>query len=164
MTSALRSQVYSLDPQIPLFDVHTMQQAVDGTVSTQRLTNTLLTSFAVAALLLASLGIYGVMSLNVSSRRNEFGIRMALGAQPTDLLGSVLRQGMLLTAIGVIAGVAGALVLTRFLESLLFHVQTHDPIIFAGVAAVLSITAAVACYIPARRATKVDPMIALRYE
>jgi putative ABC transport system permease protein len=164
MISAMRSQVLSLDPEIPLFDVHTMEQALAGTVSTKRLTNTLLTGFAITALLLASLGIYGVMSLNVGSRTNEFGIRMALGAEPRALLASVIRQGMTLTGFGVVIGLGGAFVLTRFLESLLFHVKTSDPVIYAGVAVLLSVMAAIACYIPARRATKVDPMVALRYE
>ena len=164
MINSLRGQITSLDSELALFDVHTMEQAVADTVSTKRLTNALLTAFAITALLLACLGVYGVMSLNVSARTNEFGIRMALGAQRGDVLGSVLRQGMILTAIGIAIGLGGALVLTRSLESLLFHVKTSDPFIYTGVALMLGLTAAFACFVPARRATKVDPMVALRYE
>jgi len=164
LIAGLRSEVRALDSEIPLFDVHTMEQAVTGSVQLKRLINMLLTGFALTALLLAAIGTYGVMSLNVSSRINEFGIRMALGAQPGDVLRDVVGHGILLAGIGVVIGLAGAFWLTRYLETLLFKVKTTDPIVFIGVAMLLGLVAMMACYIPARRATRVDPMIALRYE
>jgi putative ABC transport system permease protein len=164
LASAVREQVAGLDSQLPLFDVTTMEQAVARSLKTRRLTNLLLAGFAATALLLAALGAYGVMSLSVSSRINEFGIRMALGAQPRDVFRMVIGQGMTLAAIGIAIGLGGAFWLTRFLESLLFEVKPTDPLVYAGVAAALALSAFAACYIPARRATKVDPMVALRYE
>ncbi len=164
MVSAVRNQVAALDPELPVFDVHTMEQAMSDSVSTKRLTSLLLTGFAVMALLLAMVGIYGVMSLNVNSRVNEFGIRMALGAQPRDVLRLVIRQGMRLALGGIAVGLLGALWLTSFLKSLLFNVKPTDPLIFTGVALMLVAVAFVACYLPAHRATRVDPMTALRCE
>jgi putative ABC transport system permease protein len=164
MISAVRSQVLALDSELPLFEVSTMEQAVARSLSTKRLTSLLLAGFAVTALLLAGLGIYGVMSLNVSNRTNEFGIRLALGARGYDVLRLVIVQGMRLAMVGVTAGLVAALWLTRLLETLLFGVSATDPLIFVGVAVVLSVTALVACWIPARRATRVDPIIALRSE
>ncbi|HEV2666573.1 MAG TPA: ABC transporter permease, partial [Blastocatellia bacterium] len=161
---AIRQQVASLDPELPLYHVSTIEQGMARSLSAKRLTNLLLTGFATTALLLALIGIYGVMSLNVGSRTNEFGIRLALGARGADVLWLVVGQGMRLTLTGVALGVGGAFGLTRLLESLLFGVKATDPPIFAGVAVVLSLAALAACYIPARRATKVDPMVALRRE
>ena len=134
------------------------------TLSTKRLINLLLASFATLALLLALLGIYGVMSLNVGSRANEFGIRLALGARPAAVLWLVVGQGMRLALVGVGLGLGGAFGLTRLLETLLFGVTATDPLIFAGVALLLSVAAFAACYLPARRATKVDPLVALRHD
>ena len=162
--SALRSQVSALDAELPLFDVHTMDQAVSESLSTKKLTNFLLSGFAFAAFLLAALGVYGVMSLNVNNRINEFGIRLALGAKPGDVLRLVIGQGVRLALIGAVVGVAFALWLTRFIEKLLFGLKASDPLTFIIVTVALVITALVACYIPARRATKVDPLVALRYE
>jgi putative ABC transport system permease protein len=164
MTSAVLGEVSSLDPELPLFEVSTMDEAVGYSLTAKRLTNILLAGFAVTALLLAMIGIYGVTSLNVSSRTHEFGIRLALGAQRGDVLRLVIGQGLRLALIGTVLGLGGALWLTRFVESLLFNVKPTDPLIFTAVALVLTVVALLACYIPARRATRVDPMVALRCE
>jgi putative ABC transport system permease protein len=162
--SAIRSEVSALDPNIPVFSIRTMQDVMDRTLNSQRLTNLLLTSFSVLALLLAAVGIYGTMSLYVGSRKNEFGIRMALGAQPGVLLRSVLQEGLLLSAAGVATGLVGALALARTIASLLFQVSPTDPVIFTGVPLVLVVVSLIACFVPARRASRVDPITALRHE
>src|SRR5262249_17042784 len=123
-----------------------------------------MTSFAVLALLLAAVGIYGTMSVYVGSRTNEFGIRLSLGAQPARLLRSVLGEGLILTSVGVVVGVIGAFFLTRTITSLLFEVSATDPVVYTGVPIILIAVAMLACYIPARRASLVDPIIALRYD
>jgi putative ABC transport system permease protein len=161
---AIRQQLASLDPELPLAEVSTIEQALARTLVTKRLTNLLFASFAATALLLALIGIYGVMSLNVGSRINEFGIRMALGAQGGDVLKLVIGQGMKLTLVGVLIGLGGALALTRLLKTLLFGVSATDPLTFALIALLLALVALLACWIPARRATMVDPLVALRYE
>jgi putative ABC transport system permease protein len=160
----IRQQLANLDPELPLSDVSTVEQAMSRTLVAERLTNLLFTGFAAAALSLALLGIYGVMALNVGGRTNEFGIRMALGAQSGDVLRLVVGQGMKLTLVGVLIGLGAALALTRFLEGLLFGMSATDPLTFALISLLLATGALVACWIPARRATKVDPMIALRCE
>ena len=161
---AIRREVARLDPELPLFKVGMLEEAMAQTLSAKRLINVLLTLFATLALLLAALGIYGVMSLNVGGRASEFGIRLALGARAIDLIWLVVRQGLRVAFVGVAIGLAGAFWLTRLLESLLFEVNPSDPLIFAGGAIVLSLAALAACYIPARRATKVDPLTAMRHE
>jgi predicted permease len=161
---AIRTAVSELDPSIPVFSIRTMHDVMDLTLNSQRLTNLLLTSFSVLAVLLAAVGIYGTMSLYVGSRKNEFGIRLALGAQPGVLLRSVLREGMVLIAAGVAVGLVGALALTRTIASLLFQVSPTDPIVFTGVPLVLVVVALIACFVPARRASRVDPISALRHE
>ena len=164
LTAALRSQVSDLDPELPLFEVRTMDQAIAASVGTRRLTNMLLAGFAATALLLAAVGIYGVTSLSVTGRIHEFGIRMALGAQMGDILRMVLKQGMALFLIGVALGLAAAWLMTRLMTRLLYQVSATDPLTFGAIALLLIAVALLACYLPARRATKVDPLVALRYE
>ena len=161
---AFRAVIRGLDADMPLYMVRSLTDIVGGTLSTQRLTNILLTGFAVLALLLAAVGIYSTMSVYVGSRTKEFGIKLALGAQPRALRRAVLGQGMFLTAVGVVIGVAGAFVLTRAIKSLLFEVSATDPVVFTAIPLLLVIVSLIACYTPARRATKVDPLIALRNE
>jgi predicted permease len=162
--SELRRQVRALDPSLPVFEVHTMKSAVDESLATRRLTNTLLTAFSISALLLAAIGIYGVISIAVTGRIREFGIRAALGASGANVRSLVIRHAITLAVIGVGAGFVGALWATRFLQGLLFGVGRFDSATFMGVAAALTVTAVVASYLPARRATRADPMLALRAE
>jgi putative ABC transport system permease protein len=164
MVAAARSAVQAVDPDLPVFDVATMDQLVYRSASGPRFNTALLGLFAALALVLAAVGIYGVMSYTVLQRTHEFGVRMALGAQEGDVLRQVVRQGMLLAAGGIATGVAGAWVVTRFISSLLFGVRPTDPLTFALVPLLLAVVALVACLLPARRATKVDPVVALRYE
>jgi putative ABC transport system permease protein len=164
LAANVRGEVAKLDPELPLSKVSTIQQAMDRSLVTTRLTNSLLAGFAATALLLALTGIYGVMSLNVANRRNEFGIRLALGAQTANVLRMILGQGLRLAIAGVVVGLLGAFALTRLLKGLLFGISASDPLTFAVIALVLIGVALLACWIPARRATKVDPLVALRYE
>jgi putative ABC transport system permease protein len=164
LTNAVRSQVSALDPEVPLFAIDTMQEAVARSLNTRRLTSVLLAGLAATASLLAVLGIYGVMSLSVSSRTSEIGIRMALGARQSSVLQLVVKQGMKLAIIGVTIGLAVAHSLTGLMKSLLFGVSPTDPATFAVIALLFIGVALLACFIPARRATTVDPMVALRYE
>ena len=162
LTAAVRRELRALDPQLPLYDVHTLEQAVSDSLSTRRLMNVLLSAFAIAALLLAAIGISGVMTLEVASRTPEFGIRLALGAEPGEVRSLVLRQAMRLVLLGMAAGLVGAAGITRILGSMLFNVQPVDPVTFSGVAILLTTVALAACYIPVRRATATDPLQALR--
>ncbi len=164
MTSAIRGVVASIDKDEPIFDISTMDEVVNNSVSTRRITLILLGMFSALALILASIGIYGVISYSVAQRTHEIGIRMALGAHPGDVLRMVLGQGGRIALVGIAIGVVAAFGLTRLMASLLFSVSAFDPITFAGVAILLAIVALTACYIPSRRAMRVDPMIALRYE
>lgn len=163
-TAAARIEIRSLDKGIPVYNVKTMNDVLAVSVGQQRLSMLLFSSFAAVALLLAMIGIYGVTAYHVSQRTQEIGIRLALGAQVSDVMKLILKSGMALAAVGVGLGLAGAFALTRLMTSLLFGVTPTDAVTFAGVAGCLLVTALVACYIPARRATKVDPLVALRYE
>jgi putative ABC transport system permease protein len=164
LAGAVESAVSSLDRDLPLSDVLTMRQVVDRALWQPRFSTTLLAAFAGLALVLAAIGIYGVMSYDVGRRTQEIGIRMALGARPADVLRSVLAQGARLTAIGTALGIAGALVLTRYLRTLLYEVTPSDPAALAGAAGVLGLVALFAVWAPARRATRVHPIEALRNE
>jgi putative ABC transport system permease protein len=164
LVRGIRQEVAKLDPELPLSNVSSVQQAMDRSLVTTRLTNSLLAGFAATALLLALTGIYGVMSLNVANRRNEFGIRLALGAQTSNVLKLILGQGFRLAMVGVALGLLAAIAFTRLLKGLLFGISASDPLTFAVIAVLLVGVALLACWIPARRATKVDPLEALRSE
>jgi predicted permease len=167
LAAVIRRETRSIEPKLPLFRVRTLESQVDESLGQERLVATLASSFGVLALLLACAGLYGVLSYSVSRRTQEIGIRMALGAERRDVLRLVLQQGMALALIGIAMGLAGAFVLTRYLESLsslLFGVTATDPLTYGLTALVLGAVAFLACLLPARRATKVDPLIALRYE
>ncbi len=162
---AIKNAIWSVDKNQPVFQVKSMDEIISGIVSAQRLAFLLLGVFAFLALALAAIGIYGVTSYVVSERTHEIGVRMALGAQPRDISRVVVfGHGARLAGIGVIAGAVAALALTRLLSSLLFGVSATDPLTFVGVAILLTLVALAACYIPARRAMHVDPLVALRYE
>ena len=164
LVKSIRQQVWALDPNIPITGVQTMEQILE-TVTVQRRFNTILLGiFAAIALVLAAVGIYGVLSYSVTQRRHEIGIRMAMGAQRRDVLRLVIGQGMKLTLVGVLIGLSGALALTRLMEKLLFGISASDPATFLAAVFLLPIVALMACYLPAWGATKVDPMVALRHD
>jgi predicted permease len=164
MAETIRSAVLSIDPSQPIFDVQTATQLIDHSIARQRFAATLLGLFSLLALILAAGGIYGVTSYAVAARTREIGVRMALGAQPRDVLQMILRQEMFGAAIGIAIGSVCALAATKLLSSMLYQVTPTDPITFCGVCIVLGSSVFLACYIPARRAMRVDPMIALRFD
>ena len=164
LAKAIQNEVAALDREIALSDVKTMDQYLGAAVAQPRFSALLFGMFALLALSLAAVGLYGVMAYTVSQRTREVGVRMALGAQTADVLRLIIAQGMKLTLLGVGAGLAGAFALTRLMKTLLFGVAATDPLTFAVVALSLSLVALSACYLPARRAAKVDPLLALRHE
>jgi predicted permease len=164
MAAPIRQEVWSIDKDQPVFDVKTMREVRAISLALYSFSSVMLSIFAGVALLLAAIGIYGVMSYAVTQRTQEIGIRMALGARVGDVLKMIVRNGMFLALIGVAVGLAGAYALTRLLASLLVGVTPTDAFTFSIVTLGLLLTALLACYIPARRATKVDPLVALRYE
>ena len=164
LVGGVRKEVNALDPDQPIAAIRPMTEWVAMSAAGARYRTTLLGLFALLAMILAATGIYGVMSYSVAQRTQEIGVRMALGARPLDVLKLVVRQGMMLALIGVIVGLAGAFALTRVMSSLLFGVTERDPITFVAVAALLIVVAFIACFVPAHRATRVDPLITLRCE
>jgi putative ABC transport system permease protein len=164
LAGPLQQIVAGLDKDLAVFDVKTMEEALADSLSYYSFMIRLFGIFGGLALLLAAVGIYGVMSYSVAQRTHEIGVRLALGAQTSDVLKIILRQGLKLTLIGVAIGIAGSLALTRLISRMLFGVKATDPLTYAIVSLILTAIALLACYIPARRATKVDPMVALRYE
>jgi putative ABC transport system permease protein len=164
LSTAIHGEIRQLDVSLPVRNLRSMEQLVDQSVAPQRFNLSLLSLFAALGLLLAAVGIYGVMAYSVSQRTHEIGLRMALGAQARDVLKLVVKQGMALVLVGVAIGLIASLALTRLMKNLLFGVSATDPATLASVALLLTGVALLACYIPARRATKVDPLVALRYE
>jgi putative ABC transport system permease protein len=162
LADAIRGEVQSVDPGIPVFAVRTLNEVVAKSLADRRFALTILAVFAGVALLLASIGIYGVMAYTFSQRTHEIGVRVALGAQRRDILRMALGEGMVLVAIGLGVGLIGAVIVTRFLRSMLFSVTATDPLTFASIALLLAAVALFACFIPAQRATQVDPLVALR--
>ncbi|MGH9841157.1 MAG: FtsX-like permease family protein, partial [Blastocatellia bacterium] len=164
LAAAVRAAVHAIDPDQPVANIQTLNDILNGDSSMRRAVMLLWSAFALIALLLAGLGLYGVLSYFVTQHTAEIGVRMALGAQPHDVLRLILRQGLRLVVCGVAAGWLGALVLTRLMKSLVFGIGATDPLTFALVPVLLGVVALAACWIPARRATRVDPLIALRSE
>ncbi len=162
LSDAVRQEVLGVDRNQPVFNALTFSQLFEASISQQRFLALLMTAFAGLALLLAIIGIYGVIAFSVAQRAREIGIRVALGAQSLDVLRLVVKQGMTLTFIGIAIGMLASFGLTRFMEKMLFGVTTTDPMTFVSIAVLMAVIALVACYVPARRATKVDPMVALR--
>jgi ABC-type antimicrobial peptide transport system permease subunit len=164
LETALRKEIHSLDPTVPTTNIRTMEQVMGGALAARRFSLSLVGVFAVTALLLAAAGLYAVIAYLVSQRTREIGIRLALGAAPRHIMRLMMGQGMKLTLIGVAIGFVGAIAVTRLMRSLLFAVAPNDLTTFGISAIVLIVVALLACFIPARRATKVDPLVALRYE
>ncbi len=160
----MRAQVHALDNALPVSNVASMDDVMSANRARPRFLTLLLTLFSAVSLSLAALGIYGVISYLVAQRTNEIGIRMALGAQAGDVVRLIGATGLRLAVAGTVIGAVGALVLTRFLSGLLFGVSSMDPLTFVAMAATLGAVTLLACYVPARRASRVDPLVALRYE
>jgi putative ABC transport system permease protein len=164
LIAAVRQEVGKIDRRQPIYNMRTMEQIVGDSMLPRRFALFLFTLMSAAALLLATIGLYGVIAYAVTQRTHEIGIRMALGARQSDVLRDVLREGMRLALAGGVCGLVLALALTRLLGSLLYGVSAADPVVYLSVGVVLLLVALVACLVPARRATRVDPLVALRYE
>jgi putative ABC transport system permease protein len=164
VAGAIRQAAAEVDKSAAVSDIKTMDHIVNAAVTQPRFNLFLLGLFSGIALLLSAAGIYGVTAYSVAQRTHEFGIRMALGAQVGDVLRMIIRQGMLLISVGVAVGLVASFALTRLLRTLLFGVSVTDPLTFVAITFLLTLVALIACYVPARRATKVDPLTALRYE
>jgi predicted permease len=164
LANAIVREIHAVDAGVPVYDVRTMDDRLYDSLARQRFASAMLGAFAAFALLLAAVGVYGVMSYLVTQSTHDIGVRVALGAQPADILGLVVRQGLLLAAVGIAAGLIGSAALTRLMASLLFGVSATDALTFGSVAAILAAVVCAATMIPARRATGVDPMVALRDE
>jgi ABC-type antimicrobial peptide transport system permease subunit len=162
LVQSVRREIAGLDAELPLYQVRTMDEALRASVAPRRFQAALVGLFAALALLLAAIGVYGVVSCSVQQRTREIGIRIALGAEASDVLRMVLRQGMALVLGGLAAGAAAAAAVTRVLRSLLFEVSATDPVVFAAVSLLLAASALAACWLPAWRATRVDPLVVLR--
>jgi len=160
----VRQQVVALDPQQPLYNVRTAEQVLAASIARPRFNMLLIAILAGIALVLAAIGVYGVISYSVTQRTREIGIRIALGASRGSVLKLVIGEGMLLAGSGIVLGILAAFGVTRIMASLLYGVTASDPVTFGSLAFLLALIALIACYIPARRATKVDPVVALRYE
>ena len=164
LANAIVREIHAVDPGVPVYDIRTMQERLYDSLARQRFATTMLGAFAAFALLLAAVGVYGVISYLVTQSTHDIGVRVALGAQPGRSFGLVVRQGMALAAVGIGAGLIGAVALTRVMAGLLFGVSATDALTFGSVAAILAAVVLTATIIPARRATGVDPMMALREE
>jgi ABC-type antimicrobial peptide transport system permease subunit len=164
MAATVRAEIQRLDQNLPVFDVKTLGEHIGEAVAQEKMIATLLAIFGLLALLLASVGIYGVISYWVAQRTREIGVRIALGAAPRNIINLIVGRGFVLIAIGLAIGLAAALALTRLTASLLYETSATDPLTFIVVPLILTGVALGACFVPARRATKVDPMVALRYE
>jgi ABC-type antimicrobial peptide transport system permease subunit len=164
LAPSVRAAVRSVDPSQPIINLATMNEVISRSTAQRRFALLLFAAFGLVALLLASAGIYGVLAGRVAERTREIGLRSALGATPGNIVRMVMREGALLTGVGIVLGVGGALLLSRFLGALLYGVVPADPATLGGVAAVLSVVALVACLVPAMRAIRIDPMAALRAE
>jgi predicted permease len=164
MAAAMAREIHAVDRDVPIYEVRTMPERLSDSLARQRFSTTMLTAFALFALVLAMLGVYGVMSYLVTQGTHDIGVRIALGAQGGNIVGLVVRRGMQLAAMGIGAGLLGALALTRVMSSMLFGIPARDPLTFSAVSLILLLIALLATYIPARRATQVDPMVALREE
>jgi len=164
MLSAMKTELRNLDPDLPMYHVRTMEQQVKESLAQRRFSMTLLGVFAGVALALATIGIYGVMAYLVNQGTRELGIRIALGASQRNILSLVVRQGMMLAVSGVTIGLAAAFLMTRLMRSLLFGVEATDPLTFAGISLLLGGITLFACYVPAQRAARIDPLISLRCE